>query len=558
MHLGAAPWPPVPVRCRRETAEIPMRDGVRLVADLYHPDTEQARPVIAERTPYGAGALAPLGECYAARGYCFAAVDVRGRYRSEGVWEPLRDEENDSFDTLAWLLRHPRCDGRLGTRGHSYSASNQFFAAPQLARNIRAMVSHAGPGDAFENVPFHGGAYDLDDLLWAWTQTGPTSLDEDPDTEQLATIREMLQLRPLIEADVRLGLRVPHIREWMRHWRYDDYWHQRSWTSRISAMHDAIPTMHVSGWWDTNGRGSVLGYAAFGGRGQRLVIGPWDHGMQAPDLSALPGPEQALVHRAALREVFNDELQWFDRHLAGDAHQPPGAEVFLTGAWGWAELDAWPLHPPRTAFCLGVDGSLSPGRKVPCGRREYVFDPRNPTPASCPGSPWDLAPYDTSGDARSDVLIYRSAPLPGERLVLGDAHAELFASTTARDTDWVVRLCDEYPDGRSIYIRDGVLRARFRNGFACPVPVRSAAVERYQVDLWHLGHLFRKGHRIRVEIASSARWRWDVNPGDGGDLATSTAEVVATQNIWHGGTTPSTVFLPVVGDEERRELLSAE
>jgi uncharacterized protein len=531
-----------------------MRDGAELVADLYLPDSDEPRPIIVERTPYAAAALAPLGECYAARGLGFAAVDVRGRYRSDGHWEPLRDEWTDGVDTLTGVLAHPACDGRLGTRGHSYSAANQFFAAPRLQGAIRAMVSHAGPGDAFANLPFHGGAFDLGDLLWAWAQTGPVSLDEDPEEERIPAIRAALLERPLIEADTRLGLRVPHLRAWMSHWRYDDYWHERSWTSRVAAMPVPIPTLHVSGWWDINGRGSVLGYGACAGRGQRLLIGPWDHGMVSPDLSALPEPEQALVHRAALRDAFADELQWFDLQFSGNGHQPAGAEVFITGGWRWLELDGWPLHPRRSILPLGADGSISLDGPTAGGTREYRFDPYDPTPMSCPGLPWDIAPYDTSVDERPDVLVYRSAPLRDEVLVLGDARAELFASTSVRDTDWVVRLCDEYPDGRSIYLRDGILRARFRSGFASPEPVQPGAVERYEVDLWHVGHLFRPGHRIRVEIASAARWRWDVNLGDGGDPACSVAGLIADQTVCHGGASASAVHLPIAEPEEKRAL----
>lgn len=554
--VGAAPWLERPVRCRRETVEIAMRDGVRLVADVYLPDGGDRWPFIVERTPYGARGLAALGECYAAHGYGFAAVDVRGRYRSEGRWEPLGCESRDGEDTLRWVLAHPACDGRLGTRGHSYSASNQFFVAPLLANAIKAMVSHAGPGDAFDNVPFHGGAYDLGDFLWGWEQTGPTSIDaDDSEDDERPSSAAALRSRPFGDADIRLGLRVPHIRQWMRHWRLDDFWRTRSWAPGIATMPRAIPTLHVSGWWDTNGRGSVIGYRAFGGRSQRLLIGPWDHGMQPPALEALPEHEQALVARAALRDVFTDELQWFEQHLGGRGRALPSAEIFVTGAWRWVELDEWPRDPRHTVFWLGADGSLACHGDVPGGERRYRFDPAHPNPVSNPGLPLDLAPYDTSPDAREDVLVYRSAPLATGMLVLGDVHAELFASTTARDVDWVVRLSDEYPDGGSVYLRDGILRARFRHGFDAPEPVERGRVERYEIGLWHVGHLFRSGHRIRLEIASSAQDRWDVNPGDGEDLATSAAAVVSMQCVVHGRSTPSILRLPVIDSEQQRRLL---
>jgi len=527
----------------RTNLRIVMWDGTDLVGDLYVPDGAGPWPVIVQRTPYSAVALKSLGENYAARGYLFLAVDVRGRYRSGGIWDPAAHEKSDGPEVLQWAARLPECNGLVGTRGHSYSAMNQLLAAPQAGPCLRAMVCKSAPADPFDNVPFQGGAYDLNDYMWAWQNTGATSQPDDDSPEATLRVRQCLSGRPLIDADVRLGLRNPFIREWMQHWRRDDYWKARSWLPGLPGTQ--IPTLHLSGWWDNSGRGSVLAYHALGGKagGQRLVLGPWNHQFKAPWLDDLPDHERVLVAQAAVRDLFVDELAWFDKHLKSEGRELPSAEIFVTGAWRWIEAPDWPPQEVTVRpWYLTAAGGVSP-TAITRGERQYHFDPARPNPVRSEGFPVELAPYNTSPDVREDVLVYRSKPLDQEMLALGDVRVIVRGATTARDIDWVARLVDEYPDGRSICLRDGILRARFRNGYARPrLPVPNKPAD-YTVVLWHVGHLFRAGHRVRVEICSSALGRWDVNPGDGGDLATSTTLVPSVQTVFHGGLGGTRLFL---------------
>jgi putative CocE/NonD family hydrolase len=557
LELAGGAQPPANRPSLRSTVRIPMPDGVELVGDLYAPGGTGPWPIIVERTCYGAAALGPLGDCYAAHGYLFLAVDVRGRFRSEGEWDPLAHEKADGPAVLRWAAALADCDGRVGTRGHSYSGVNQLLAAPHAGACLKAMVCYGAPADAFDNVPFQGGAYELSDLEWAWTQTGPTGQPRDDDhPEQVDNrFREALAARPFIDADIRLGLRTPYIREWMRHWRLDRYWRERSFLPDLNGHH--IPTLHISGWWDNNGRGSVLAYRALGGAagGQRLLIGPWEHLLAAPPLDDLPEYERAHVARAALRDAFTDELAWFEQHLRGYSSRLAGVELFVTGAWRWIEANRWPPHEDEpTAWYLAADGGMST-RKPTRDQREYRFDPASPNPVKSENFPVEPAPYNTADDAREDVLVYRSEPLTEDLLALGDVRVIVEGATTAQDVDWVARLVDEYPDGRAICLRDGILRGRFRNGFARPRLITPNNPATYEIDLWHVGHLFRAGHRVRVEICSSALGRWDVNPGDGGDLATSTTLVPSTQTIYHGGRRGSRLLLPVCPAQRAAELL---
>lgn len=574
LGLGAGPWPPSSGGFQRPHVRIPLPDGLELIGDLYRPAGEGPWPVIVERTPYGAAALRPLGECYAAHGYLFLAVDVRGRFRSAGEWDPLTHEKSDGAAVIRWAAALPECNGRVGTRGHSYAGVNQLLAAPHSGPSLRAMVVGVAPADAFDNVPFQGGAYHLDDFLWAWLQAGPTGQlleergaerdEEDEEEDEPSGARrdergdlllEALHQRPFVDADVRLGLRVPYFREWVRHWRRDAYWRARSWLPDLRGAR--IPALHISGWWDSNGRGAALAFEAMGGAsgGQRLLLGPWGHDLEPPALTDLPEHERALIRRAARRDAFTDELAWFEQHLNGYGRKLPAAEVFVTGAWQWIEAADWP--PPGVAvrsWFLRPEGGLDV-LPSPRGRRSYRFDPAEPNPVNSWGVPVELAPYDTTPDVREDVLVYRSEPLTQGVLALGDVRLLLRAITTARDIDWVARLVDEYPDGRTICVRDGVLRARFRAGYERPRPVTPDRPAIYAIDLWHVGHLFRIGHRLRVEIASSALGRWDVNPGDGGDLATSAGATSSAQTILHGGRHGSRLLLPVAAPAIAPELL---
>ncbi|MBS0208948.1 MAG: CocE/NonD family hydrolase [Planctomycetes bacterium] len=556
--MTTPPAPIAPLRASNDSAHesvacttvrVPMPDGVELVGDLYIPPGAGPWPAVLTRTPYEAADLHERGHMYAAHGYLFLVVDVRGRYRSPGQWDPMIHETVDGPATIAWLAAHPSCDGRVATRGASYSGANQLMAAPHAPSALKAMSVRSAPADAFENVPFQGGAYELSDLDWAWENSGRTSLydpleAEMDDASRAASARAALTARPLIDADLRLGVRSELLRTWMQHWKLDKYWERRAWLPALTAAR--VPALHVSGWWDNNARGSVLAFQAMGGAagGQRLLIGPWDHSMIAPQVTDLPEHEQALVLRAAWRKPATDELAWFEHHLKGQPNRLAPVEVFVTGDWNWHEWPDWPLPAETQDWHLGADGSIAQ-KRAKRGERSYDFDPARPnTISSATTFPIEPFPYNTALDERDDVLVYRSTPLDDELFVAGDVSAAIVGSSTALDCDWVVRLVDEYPDGRAICVRDGILRSRFRRGFARPRLLTPGRKETFNVNLWHIAHRFRAGHRLRVEIASSALGRWDVNLQDGGDLATATTPVVSRQTV-HSGPRGSHLRLPV-------------
>lgn len=591
---------PVPPSSRdvRTNIALATADGTQLVGDLYIPRGTPPFPAVLQITPYKARDLARLGEIYAARGYLFLALDARGRYRSGGRWTPLVYDQADGHAAIEWLARHELCNGRVGMRGHSYCGYNQLLAAIDAPQALQAVVATVAPGDPFVNVPFVGGAYDISDLLWLLGMTGRVCQDETPDEEfgirrfgtdytdenpygddppdaggaapaVDAALQEQwdaaLRQRPFAEIDLRLGLHHEAFREWITHWQLDDYWQERSVGARLGRIR--APALFISGWWDNNGRGATQFYRGLRERmtedapPARLLMGPWTHGLKAPYCGDLPAGEAQLIGRAAGRDELNDEFAWLDSHLRDN---PPGpstgarASLYLTGVHRWQDYEDWP--PPQTretAWFLRAGGVLDTAAPDGTGGTTcYRFDPDDPTPYARPELGAERAPFDTAAlaAAREDIVVFESAPLATPLALVGEVSALLYAQADTPDFDLCVKLLDRYPDGRAIYLTDGVLRARFRAGWNRPVTVTPGEVYPCRIDLWHVGHVLRPGHVLRVEVASAAFRRIDVNPCTGGDLATETGSRVARVCLHHSPLHPSQILLPVCRDPRLRDV----
>jgi len=579
---------PAPAACPDLlTAQVvPAADGIELVGDLFVPAGAPPFPAVLQITPHNARSLAGLGRIYALRGFLFLALDCRGRYRSSGDWEPRAQDQADGHAAIAWLAAHPLCNGRVGSRGHAYSGYNQLLAAIDAPGALQAMVVAMAPGDPFESVPFLGGAYDIRDLVRLLETTGRTGPDrgleedfgigrfgadspwvnpysDDPvsppeeDTDENWPVLEALRTsRPFSEIDRRLGLFQPQFRTWISHWRLDDYWRARSVGDRIDRI--AAPTLFISGWWDAGSRGATAFFKSLREAGRdklRLLIGPWDHALEAPNGRDLPEADASAIERAARRDELNDEFAWFDTYLrdlpAGPATSAR-ATVFVTGVNRWLDFGDWPPRGTReTAFYLHGKGALR--REAPVteqGSSVYSFDPSDPTPFAPQCYRGQPGPFETASlaGARDDILVFEAPPRDRPLALVGEVSAVLHAEADVPDFDLCVKLADRYPDGRAIWLCDGVLRARFRDGWARPAPITPGRVHGYKVDLGHVAHLIRPGHAVRLEIASGALGRIDVNPNTGGDPATDTDRRPATIRLHHALACPSRALLPVCDD----------
>ena len=539
-------------------ASVPMRDGVRLSADVRYPEPGGPFPTILIRTPYGNSGFSTVEAGYIEEGYAVVKQDCRGRFDSEGIFRPMRDDA-DGFDTVAWVRRQPWCDGRVGMTGSSYSAFTQLAAAWTRPEGLLGITPSVMGNDLYREVFYCGGAFNLA-LAVGWGsgvagRTGQTNL-----TTNWAEVYRHL---PLITMDEAAGYHLPHLREWLEHPAYDDFWRAMSVEHHYAEFD--TPAFHVGGWYDVYSAGVPRNFAGLRAHGrdrarrrQKLLMGPWVHGVNQRLVGQLDFGESAVI------ELETQRKRWLDRWVKGIENgidREPPVRVFVMGVNRWRDEDDWP--PPRareTDFFLAGDGAANSSfgdgvlsRSVNDGADTdaYVYNPGNPVPTlggNClrtARGPTDHAPL----ERRNDVLVYTSEVLREPLEVTGFVKMVLYAASDAPDTDFVARLCDVYPDERSIILCDGVLRARCREGFDREALMEPGKVYEFEIDMGVTANVFRPGHRVRLEVTSSCFPRWSRNQNTGAPLATDTELRLARQTIHHSRAYPSRVILPVVAGE---------
>jgi uncharacterized protein len=541
----------------------PMRDGVRLAMDLVRPDKDGACPVVLLRTPYDKvlSRAAPQIEDLARRGYVVALQDCRGRFNSDGAFDPYRQEHNDGFDTVEWIARQPWCDGSIGMIGRSYTAQTQWFAASHAPKGLKAIVPTCSPpGHPFMNEPFYGGALILAMVEWAVVM-GRRSFQLQGLDRWLVATQPYFWARPVAAMASAGGTSSPFLDEWLEHATYDDLWHSCAYEQYWSQI--TVPALNLTGWWDMNFLGAprnFVGMQAHGAttdarRGQRLVIGPWEHWVNRQrEISGVDFGPGGVVN------LDGYVVRFFDRWLRGKQENgldgEPRVHVFVVGANQWWEADQWPLPGTRpTPLYLHSDGSANSHQGDGKASFEapkieahdtFVSDPRDPVFA-----PWSLheGPVDDRpASARADVLCYTSDALTEAADAVGPVTGVLYASSSAADCDWHVRLADVYPDGSARFLCHGALRARFREGYDKAVFLKAGEVTRFEIEMTQMGARFLPGHRIRVEIASSWFPRFDVNPQTSAAdwMTDTTPPVVARQVVLHNQQYPSHILLPLI------------
>jgi putative CocE/NonD family hydrolase len=542
----------------------PMRDGVKLAMDLQLPDAPGPFPVILARTPYDkvsfriGNAIVPE---FVRRGYAVAIQDCRGRFNSDGEFDPYRQEHADGFDTIEWIAQQDWCDGNIGMIGGSYVAQTQWLAASQTPKALKAIAPRASPpGHPFLNEPFYGGAFLLQ--LGEWTQALGRRAEQLPGMVDLHTRwQEYFDVMPLSKVPEQLGVTSPWFEEWLKHPTYDEYWQSHAYEQYWSRI--TVPALNITGWWDMNFLGAPRNFVAMGRQGatqeardgRRLIIGPWPH--RPNRVRELNGVDFGPTSVTGLDGYT---IRFFDRWLRGltanGLDRQPRVHVFVVGANEWWASDDWPLpgtrmqpyylHSGGNANTHRGDGTLSlqpPAREPP---DRYVSDPRDPIRVlwRIDDGPVDDRPL----SARPDVLCYTSEVLKEPLDVVGPVTAVLYASSSARDCDWHVRLIDVHPDGAARFMCHGVLRARFREGYDRAAFLKPGEITRFEIDMTAIGVRFLPGHRVRIEIASSWFTQFDRNPQtDAANWMTDQRPpVVAHQRIYHDKLHASHLLLPVI------------
>ena len=557
----------------------PMRDGVRLRADVYRPAGARDLPVLLLRSPYDKRVAQTVvyqhPTWYAANGYIVAVQDVRGRYASEGTFQPFTQERMDGADTIAWAARLPGSNGRVGTYGFSYAGSAQLLAAAERPPGLRCLAPVSSPANLYAEWFYKGGVLRHAFVLsWAIRSLAiPDALRRGDEAAAGRLQRHLLGQPLLYWAGQEIRADLPsYVLEWMDHPTQDGFWDAGSVAAEERAD---TPCLRVSGWYDTFLEGTLRDHAllaqppaaapaAVPGQpvwSQRLVVGPWAH---------LPW-RQVVGERdfgaAASASMDVEQLAWFDAWLKDVPATSPeegSVKLFVMGANRWRAADAWPpsevhyehwhLHSRGGANSLGGDGLLSRERPDEEPADVFVYDPTDPVPSAGGSSCCDerlapMGPLDqTSVEIRNDVLVYTSAPLSRDMEVTGPIDFTLFAATDAPDTDWTAKLVVVDASNRPFNLCDGIVRASLADCSDSSRPREPNRVHAYRIDVGATSNLFRRGERIRLEVSSSSFPAYAPNPNTGGP-ATLLAWISgrpATQYVFHDRTHPSCVRLPVV------------
>ncbi|MBM3846947.1 MAG: CocE/NonD family hydrolase [Verrucomicrobia bacterium] len=535
---------------------IPMRDGVRLSANIFRPRGEGRHPVILLRSPYGIPD-AKWGDArrYVPRGYAMVAQDCRGRGGSEGTWDPFRHDPDDGRDTQDWIGKKEWCNGSIGTSGGSYVGWTQWASAADPSPYLKAMVPVVPFAEVYDDIVFPGGAFQLA-LAMGWGSS-VAGIILPPDKLQKA-YRHL----PLKTFGDQFEKKVPYLNEWGRHGAYAGYWEQRGIRRNYSRV--SVPALNIGGWYDIFSKATVdmtdrvrdTSHDRHGRRNQCVIMGPWAHGVGVRKVGELDFGEAA----SALK-IGELQFQWFEYWLRGQetgVQDWPAFQLFVMGENLWRAENEWPLK--RTVFTryyLGGKnansrsggGTLSTqGSQEPANDR-FSYDPENPVPShggnNLVGA--SAGPMDQSSvEDREDVLVYTTEVLEEDVEVTGPIKLILHAASSARDTDFTGKLVDVHPDGKAFNLCEGIQRARWRKGFDKERFLEPGVVEEYEVDLWVTSNLFKKGHRIRLEVSSSNFPRFDRNANSGKPFGEDEQLFKAEQTIHHGGSRASHLLLPVI------------
>ena len=596
----------------RREVEIPMRDGVRLHTVILVPRGGARMPILLTRTPYDADratsrqdsprlvAVVPGGDdVVAVSGYVRVFQDVRGKYGSEGEYvmnRPLRgplnptavDHSTDAWDTIDWLVRNvPESNGRVGILGTSYPGFLALMALVDPHPALRAAVPINPMVDCWIGDDwFHYGAFRQAMMLYVYEQTATQDNDSKFWSGHHDDYQRFLEAGSAGALGHAMGMdQLPFWRRVVEHPAYDDFWRLQAVDRILAGRPLAVPTLHVGGLWDQEDiYGAPAVYAAMEEQDARndrnfLVLGPWRHGGSNGD-----GRELGVIHFDGdtglhfRREILQPFL---DRYLkeGGPAAAIPPVVAYQTGADRWRSYDSWP--PSCAAGCApgarnlylrsGFRLAFAPDPPAQAGGDSYVSDPAKPVPYRqrpirplwAKDSTWGRWLVDDQRFAsdRTDVLVYVSELLTAPVTVSGQPVANLFATTTGSDADWVVKLVDLYPDevpeqpelgGYQLGVAMDILRGRYRESTSQPTPIPPGEVQRYRLPLPTVHHVFRPGHRILVQIQSSWFPLYDRNPQSfvgNVFLAPPEAYTKATHTVLRGGQTASFLELPVV--EER-------
>ena len=560
------------------------RDGVTLYADVYRPDADGRFPVLVVRTPYDKSVDMALTEkdYFPSRGYVVVVQDTRGRFRSEGEFYPFIHEGRDGYDTIEWAAGLPWSDGQVGMVGQSYLGLVQYFAAPERPPHLRAMSPVSGPVSYYDNCTYRRGVFELGWMLAYFTTMQRNTLERKglyeqykplldarvayPDMPMSPLKKEEYRHLPLSDWAERFKDGAPYFADFLRHPTDGPYWQALDLRRQFHNIN--VPMLHVGSWYDVFQYDTLSMYSGLreqaltqaARRNQRLLMGPWAHLLPYAQPTS-QGTGDIDFGPEALIELHDVQLRWFDYFLKGidnGAADEAPIRLFVMGDNRWRDENEWPLartrytklylHSDGKANSLSGDGGLSGSAPNEEPQDRYVYDPHDPVPTRG-GTTLGMAMGvldQTKIEKREDVLVYTGEVLSQYTEVTGPISLSLYAASSAPDTDFTAKLIDLRPDGYAQNIAEGVIRARFRESHTAPSLITPGEVYAYTIDLWATSHVFKAGHRFRLEVSSSNFPHYDRNPNTGHDFGVDSELQTAQQTIFHDSRYPSHLVLPVI------------
>jgi uncharacterized protein len=535
-----------------DAVDIPMRDGVRLSANVWLPARAARCPAVLLRTPYGndAGEFARYGlQDYLCAGFAVVLQSVRGRGKSQGSFGFFFVEGQDGYDSIEWVAAQSWCDGKVAMDGGSYLGTAQWLAAREQPPHLTCIMPAVPAGDWFNEIPYTGGALQVD---WAFSWLGlMAGLEFDFDA---AGDRNLERYRPLLDAEKVLGATLPLYREILAHPTLDAFWSRLQWSAEDFAR-VAVPALTVTGWFDGDQPGSMLYWRGVEehwdpSRCAHLIVGPWEHRECYLGADGRRGElEVGIESVLPMRRLRVDFLR---RHVKGaDRGSAPRVRLFISGSRRWLKLDHYPPAEARIrAFFLCSDAPANSSRgggglseeQAHGAADVFCYDPLDPVPYKAG------AEDHREIERRGDVLVYSSPARQDPLTVVGAVEMVLHASSDGTDTDFTAKLLDVYPDGRVVSLTHagGILRARYRRGFHRTEALTPGEPVELRIRLSHVGHTFLRDHRIRLEVSSSCFPLADPNTNTGADFATDTQHRKAHQTVFHDAARPSRLLLPVL------------
>ena len=548
--------------------DVPMRDGTILRADVFRPSKKGTFPVLVMRTPYNK--KGKRFDRFVAAGYIVVSQDARGRFQSEGEWESFARMEThdavDGYDTIEWAAKLPGSNGKVGTFGSSYNSFLQWRAASLNPPSLVAMAAQTIPAK-YTDLEGPGTIRPGRRLKW-WFSSMTPDLRRRHNREGNHSKAEAIKKWNEGGYDKWMYFlpwsKLPqeafedeteHVQNWLKNPHLDP------WKLDADAKNVTVPNLDVVGWYD-HCNGNLDMYKTISSQGKsklartqsKIVVGPWSHAGRGKT-----GYGNIKFGSDAAYDLTGEQIRWFDYWIKckkNGVEKDAPVKIFVMGDNVWRDEPKWPLERAKTkvfhltsggkANTPAGNGGLVTSKPKEQGIDRYVYHPRDPV-LSLHGAALFTIPTDQMKlKHRQDILVYQTEPLSERIEVTGNPKVELWAQSSAPDTDFFVRLIDVAPSGIARDVALGMVRARYRNSLKNPKLLKKNELVKYTIELGPTSNAFLPGHRLRLDITSSDFPNYDRNHNTATDQNADAKLVKATQTILHGGKTATKLILPWV------------